>query len=75
MKNPRFSKDAIGALRTPKKEDVVCKDCIYAAKDQSFNGETIVGATLGTCDAYRIKPPSIILKGAECPYYLSEDEE
>ncbi len=72
-RNPRLAPDATDPLRFPEEDEVICKDCIYRAKDIA-NG-TIKGATLGVCDAYPIKPPSILLDGAECMYYCSEDED
>ena len=74
MKNPRFAENAVETLRFPKKSDVICKDCIYAAEDIKHNDDTIDGATLGTCDAFSIKPPSVLLSGGNCPYYRNEEE-
>ena len=74
MENPRFKSEAVGETRSPKKEDVKCKDCIFAEKDRKSGDMVLDGATLGVCEVYPIKPPSILLKGADCPYYVSESE-
>jgi hypothetical protein len=73
MKNPRFEDEAVGAWEFPDKNKVKCKDCMLAAKDRKAGGTTISGATLGTCEAFEVKPPSIILRGADCPYYIKKD--
>ena len=76
MKNPRFEKeDDIGGWRIPKKENVKCKNCYLRAEDRKAGNATIDGATLGTCQAYKIKPPSIILGGSDCPYFIDEKDE
>ena len=73
--NPRLAPDAVEPLRFPELDKVVCKDCMYRAKDIGKGKGAVKGAVLGTCDAYAIKPPSILLDGAECMYYLSEEDE
>lgn len=74
MRNPRFAPDEVPELRFPEEDKVVCKDCIYRAKDIGTGADAVKGAVLGVCDAYPIKPPSILLDGAECMYYCGEDE-
>lgn len=71
--NPRFKDENVYALRFPEKDQVVCKDCVFRAKDIA-DGE-VSGAVLGCCEAYEIKPPSILLDGKDCIYYLSENED
>lgn len=73
MKNPRFKKESIYPLRTPDRNNIQCKDCEYAEKDIKFKGKTMYGAESGRCEAYEIKPPSVILGGEECEYYLEKE--
>lgn len=73
-KNPRFSDKAIAPLRFPEVDKVVCKGCIYRAKDIGTGDNRVYGAVLGTCDAYPIKPPSILLDGKDCMYYFGDDD-
>lgn len=70
MKNPRFEDSAISPLRFPEPDKIACKDCMYRAKDIGSGKDAVDGAALGTCDAYAVKPPSILFDGAECKYYL-----
>ena len=73
--NPRLRPNAVSPLRFPELDKVVCKDCVYRAKDIGRGKDAVNGAVLGTCEAYHIKPPSILLDGADCMYYLSEKDE
>ncbi len=73
--NPRLAPDAVSPLRFPEVDKVVCKDCMYRAKDIGKGKDAVNGAVLGTCDAYTIKPPSILLDGKDCMYYLREDDD
>jgi len=73
MKNPRFEDEAVGEWEFPDKKNIKCKDCILAAKDKKAGGVKIDGATLGMCDAFDIKPPSVMLRGADCPYYIEKE--
>ena len=74
MNNPRFEDSNVSSLRFPDKEKVKCKDCILRLKDKKAGDVKIDGATLGACFVYPIKPPSILWKEADCPYYTGENE-
>ena len=57
----------------PDLDKIACKDCAFRAKDVELNGKIITyGAELTKCDTFDNKPIDILLKNAECPYYLSQ---
>ena len=62
----------------PDLEKIECKDCAYRAEDRKYKGKIVTyGAELDTCDVFGngTKPIDILLKNAECPYYLSQYDE
>ncbi|MCD8397547.1 MAG: hypothetical protein LUD12_10290 [Lachnospiraceae bacterium] len=73
MKNPRFTDEAIGALRQPDIDKINCKDCLLRAKDR-LDGK-IKGATLSVCEVYEIKPHGILWQNDDCPYYIDDKDD
>lgn len=57
----------------PNPDEIQCSKCMLHAKDR-LNGK-INGATLGVCEAYNFKPPQILFDGAECLYFINENED
>ena len=57
----------------PDPKKIQCSKCILREKDR-LDGE-INGATLGICEAFKIKPPQILFDGAECPYFIDESDD
>lgn len=72
-KNPRFEDDNCFVLKEPDITKILCKDCLYRAKDRA-NGK-FKGATLGLCYAYDWKPPEILWEHKDCPYYTPGDPD
>ena len=51
---------------------IQCSKCMLREKDR-LDGK-INGATLGICAAFKFKPSEILMDGAECPYFIDENE-
>ena len=65
-------------VRHPDENKIKCKDCVFRANDRMYNGKVVyAGACLGVCEVYSKgdKPNDILFDGAECEYYISEDED
>lgn len=56
----------------PDPKKIQCSKCILREKDR-LDGK-INGATLGICAAFKFKPSEILMDGAECPYFIDENE-
>lgn len=56
----------------PDPKKIQCSKCMLREKDR-LDGK-INGATLGICAAFKFKPSEILIDGAECPYFIDENE-
>ena len=56
----------------PDPKKIQCSKCMLREKDR-LDGQ-INGATLGICAAFKFKPSEILMDGAECPYFIDENE-
>lgn len=56
----------------PDPKKIQCSKCMLREKDR-LDGK-INGATLGICAAFKFKPSEILMDGAECPYFIDENE-
>lgn len=56
----------------PNPKKIQCSKCMLREKDR-LDGK-INGATLGVCAAFKFKPSEILMDGAECPYFIDENE-
>lgn len=60
----------------PDPEKIVCNKCFLRAEDRKVGESVIKGCTLGICKAFPVtKPSEVLWKGAECPYFIDENEE
>lgn len=76
MANPRFEKcDDIGPLAMPDTKKIKCVTCTLREADRKIGDMDILGASLGICDAFKVKPQEILFGNEECPYYVDEDLE
>ncbi len=69
----KFEKgDDLGKGRIPDINKIECRDCTWRSEDVPEVG--IVGATMGKCMVYDIKPYGIIWLGEHCPYHVKESD-
>lgn len=69
----RWDKEEL-IFKQPDEEKIVCKDCRFRKEDVKVGEQTLSGATYGMCKVFQYKPVEVLLYGAMCDYYLSEND-